>query len=145
MVVDYIENINNYSFMNKNFEKGIKFAQSLFDKPAGKYECDDIFAFVQVGETKNNDEVKFESHIKYMDVQFLVEGSEILGWQNINKLTVVDKYDEDSDIIFYSGEGEDIKISGNMFYIVHEKDAHKPCTHINNQTDYKKVVLKLKI
>lgn len=145
MVIDYIENINTYSFINKNFEKGVKFARSLFDKPVGKYECDDIFAFVQEGSTKNTDETKFESHIKYMDIQFVVEGSEILGWQNINKLTVADEYNEDSDMILYIGNGENIKISENMFYIVHEKDGHKPCTHISNQTNYKKVVLKLKI
>ncbi|MFV0440470.1 MAG: YhcH/YjgK/YiaL family protein [Lachnospirales bacterium] len=145
MVVDYIENIKTYEFIHKNFKKGAEFALTLLDKPIGKYECDDFFAMVQIGETKEYNLCKFETHRKYIDVQFVVSGSEILEWDNVKNLEIDTNYDEKSDCALYKGEGDRLSIKKNMFYIAYPSDAHKPCTHREEQTSYKKIVLKLKI
>ncbi len=145
MIVDYLENINKYSFVNKNFKKGVEFALTLFEEPVGRYEYDEIFAFVQMGDTKPTDIARFESHKKYLDVQIMVQGEEVMAWQNINMLSETVPYDADSDIMFYSGEGQNLNIKKGMFYIVDKTDAHKVCSHIDKQTTYKKVVLKLEI
>lgn len=145
MVVDYIENIKEYICIHDDFKKGIEFVLTLFDKPEGKYECENFFAMVQTGETKDNKECKFEAHKKYIDVQFMLKGNEILEWNDIKKLKTVTNYSEEDDVTLYEGEGPQIAIQNNMFYILYPWDAHKPCTHKIESTEYKKIVLKLSI
>ncbi len=147
MIIDYLDNINKYNFINQKLEKGVKFALGLKDKPVGKYEEEDYFAMVQAGETKIYENSVIETHKKYLDVQILLEGSEVLGYGYSPKLTPITEFDKEKDVIFYSGELNYIKVKENMFYILHETDAHRPCVHLNlnEQTSYKKIVLKLPI
>ncbi len=143
MIIDCIENIELYENFHKDLKKGFEFALSLRDKPKGKYECDDIFAFVQEDVTKEYALGKTETHLKYLDVHIMFEGEEILGYENADKLSVETDYDDIAEAIFYKGELKNIKIEKDMFFILHTKDAHRTCVHIDKETTYKKVVLKL--
>ncbi len=143
MVLDYINNKEFYSLIRPDFLEAVEFALSLADKPVGKYEKNDYFALVQTGETKNIHELQFESHRKYLDVQIVVDGEEMLEWQTIDKLSSTTNYDSEKDCILYDGSGDVVKINKDMFYIMHTEDGHKPCCHIDKVTNYKKIVLKL--
>ena len=145
MVVDYINNAFNYNTLHPSFKEGLEFALSLKDKEVGRYEKGEMFCMVQEGETSLIETGDFEAHIKYIDVQILLEGQEILEWEDIKNLSVSIAYDEQKDAGFYNGTGETITVKPGMFYVMFPCDGHKPCKHIKEMTKYRKLVLKLKV
>ncbi|MFV0441829.1 MAG: YhcH/YjgK/YiaL family protein [Lachnospirales bacterium] len=145
MIVDSLKNIRNFDSINKDFKNIIDFALTLKDKPDGKYEIGKNFVLVQSGKTKPIKSVPFESHLKYIDVQILLEGQEYQEWIDVDKLDLLEKYDAVKDVAFYVGEGSKIKIDSGMFSIFFPWDAHKACVHVDGESDFKKLVVKLKL
>lgn len=144
MVVDYIENWEQYSRLNQDMKEGFAFLQELTDKPAGRYERGSMYAMVQEGMTAPVEEARLETHQKYIDVQYMVSGEEVLEWKNIKEAVCETPYDAERDIAFYQGDGDRITVKPGMFYIMYPQDGHKPCIHIQRPTGYKKIVLKIR-
>ena len=74
------------------------------DLPNGEYEVEgrDIFARVNTYETEPREVKKPESHIKYIDVQFLVSGKESIGFCPLTEEhKVVENYADKQDLLFY--------------------------------------------
>ncbi|MDF2615551.1 MAG: hypothetical protein K0Q47_206 [Sedimentibacter sp.] len=145
MIIDYIQNSETYSSFNKKLEEGFVFIKTIRNMPAGRYEHGEMYAIVQEGVTNPIEAGNFESHKNHIDVQYMVEGKEILEWNNTINLDEIISYDERKDAVFYSGMGNKISIEEDMFYILFSHDGHKCCVHSDKQTNYRKVVLKLKI
>jgi YhcH/YjgK/YiaL family protein len=145
MIIDYIQNFGTYISINKQLEDGFVFIETIKDMPVGRYERGNMYALVQEGGTNPIEAGIFESHRKYIDIQYLVEGKEILEWNNTINLDEIISYDESKDAAFYSGSGKKVNLDKDMFYILFSHDGHKCCVHYDKQTTYRKVVLKLKI
>lgn len=145
MILDYIQNIGTYINFNRCLADGFSFIEKIKNMPVGRYEQGDMYAFVQEGLTNPGEFGNFESHREYCDFQCMVEGEEILEWNDTTKLDEIISYDENKDTAFYSGSGNKVLIERDMFYILFPHDAHKCCMHVDKQTRYRKVVLKLKI
>lgn len=145
MIVDYIQYYMKYADIVPGFIEGFQFALSLKDKSAGRYELnEDIYAMVQEGVTEELNEGAYESHKKYIDVQIMVEGEEVMKWQEVNHLKESIPYNEEKDAEFRIGDGDSIHVKKDMFYLVFPQDAHKPCRHEEIPTIYKKIVLKIR-
>lgn len=145
MVVDYVTHYEKYAKVVPNFLEGMQFALSLKDKAAGRYEQGDIYAMVQEGVTEAISDGDFERHEKYIDVQIMVDGEEIMEWEDMSKLEECIPYIEEKDAGFCKGKGQKFHIKKGMFYLVFPHDAHKPCRHAEVPTIYKKIILKIKI
>ncbi|MDD3339413.1 MAG: YhcH/YjgK/YiaL family protein [Lachnospiraceae bacterium] len=145
MIVDYEQNYGLYRNVLPSLEEGVAFLKTLRDKPPGRYEHGDMFAMVQQGTTKSAESQKLEAHKRYVDVQYMVEGEEVVQWANTKYLEVAIPYNEQKDILFYHGQGDAICVKPGMFYLVFPEDGHKPCTHVKTPTCYRKIVLKLKL
>ncbi len=145
MIIDYYENHQLYEDTLELLKEGFSFIKEIENEPAGRYERGSMFAMVQTGTTCPVQEARLEAHKKYIDVQYMVSGQEIMEWENITKLQIEIPYDEEKDILFYKGSGSSIAIKEGMFYLVFPQDAHKPCGHIKEPTNYKKIVLKIKV
>lgn len=145
MVLDLIENYRNYAGLHPLWEKSVQFALSLKHASVGRYEQGEIFVLVQEGETRSLEESIYETHEKYWDIQIMMEGEEIVMWQEATRLEESSPYSKDKDIAFQNGKGIPIHIQKGMFYLVMPSDAHMPCCHMEKQSKYKKLVLKLPI
>lgn len=147
MILDKLEHSDYYQRSVPEIWEAVKFAkraQSEQLKP-GKYPVGNAFAFVQEGMTHTFEEGKFETHNKYLDVQILLEGSEMWEFADKEDLHTVVPYDPASDIEFLEGKGTKIAMKPGMFYVVYPSDGHKPCCHETEPTAYRKVVVKVKI
>jgi len=60
------------------------------------------FALEQVYKTKLRTEGFFESHRKYIDVQVVVEGEELMELADISRLVVAEPYNPERDFIKYA-------------------------------------------
>jgi YhcH/YjgK/YiaL family protein len=105
------------------------------------------FALEQTYFSKDREKCFFESHRKYIDVQFILEGEEIIEVDNIKNLNVNFEYDENMDLIKYddSNFSSSIKLKKGDIAIFFPDDAHMPCIKINNSVKVIKTVVKVAV
>jgi len=114
----------------------------------GKTELDGEHFFASVAEyfPKQKEEVRYESHEKYIDIQYVIKGKELMGITTRNKVTVDEAYNEEKDITFYTFDGGDYRLATpSNFLIFFPDDMHRPSISAGDSVLVKKVVIKVKI
>lgn len=147
MIYDEIDFISNYKFLNKNFDVATRFIKEtkLALLPAGKHviESENVFALVSEYETKPTDEVDWEAHKKYIDIQIVLVGEEKIGFTRLNTLQITKEYDPEKDIMFLKGTGEYFTLKKGLFAVFFPHDAHRPGLNTTMQMHVKKLVIKI--
>ena len=149
MIIDKLSNSNIYSSLGERISKAFAYLkQTDFSKTElGKHEIDgdNIFALVNEYNTKDESEGKLEAHKKYIDVQFVAKGSELMGYAPFENQKVINEYNEQNDITFFDGERSYTKVDEGMFAIFFPTDLHMPGIKVNNSEYVKKIVIKVKV
>ncbi len=144
MIIDKRKNLLFYKELIPKIDNALKKLESLTDDSEGQYEFDGGFLLIVTGTTKYIKEGYFETHKKYIDVQIILEGSEKIAWSEISDLKNLVPYNSKTDCEFFEGSNEHyIKISKDMFYVVFPHDGHKPTVHVNNESSFRKCIIKL--
>ena len=81
MIIDRIENYENYMRLHPLMEEGVRYALSLRESLPGRYDQGEYFVLLQEGETQPIEEGVYEAHKRYWDIQILIEGKELVKWQ----------------------------------------------------------------
>ena len=148
MVIDKIENYRLYSTLTKRLAKGFEFIinTDLTAIESGKYEIDndDIFAIVQEYDTKEEHDCVLEGHHKYIDIQYVIQGVEIMGFTPLTNQVAVEENLE-KDYTFYKGETSMLRVEEGMFTLFFPEDLHRPGVKAGQISKVKKVVVKVKI
>ena len=146
----------------KKFEKAFLYIQKLQDKNSLEYkslnnigldECNKIvldencFVLEQAYITKEKKDCFFESHRKYIDIQYIFSGVEIMEVKNINKLQITKEYDNTLDFAKYAqNENASVLIiNENELAIFYPNDAHMPCIKLNENQKVIKAVFKIAV
>lgn len=133
---DYLSNIQNESFDIKDGEC----IKEMIN--------DEMFVLKQAYITKNREDCFFESHKKYIDIQYMLKGDEIMDVCNIEDLEIIKDYDDKTDFIKYKGKQENISsllIKENELAIFYPQDAHQPCIKTNENKLIYKAVIKIPV
>jgi len=147
MILDNIRNCEMYTAENKGLEKGFEFIKEYLKNPleAGKYEIDGdkVYAVVQEYETKAPG--KFEAHKKYIDIQFIVSGKELIGYENIKALTPDTEYDAEKDFMLFEGKKgtTELILESGMFAVFYPEDGHMPGCMAESPEKVVKIVVKV--
>ena len=114
-----------------------------------KIGSEGVVAKVQRYETKPPEECKAEAHIKFVDVQFVAEGEEALGWCPLSPdLEVSQKYDSDKDVTFYDKLIPEscVVLTKRYFAVLYPVDVHRPCISLEDEpSKVTKVVVKIPV
>lgn len=149
MIIDKLTNSQLYSSLSERIDKAFTYLkQTDFSNiELGKYEIDgdNIFALVNEYNTKDESEGKLEAHKKYIDVQFVAKGRELMGYAPLENQKIINEYNEQNDIIFFEGEKSFIKVEEGMFAIFFPNDLHMPGINVEKSEFVKKIVLKVKV
>lgn len=151
MIKDTIKNTIFYSNLNENFKIAFDFLKNtdLTNLKSGKHFIKDEEIFVNIDSytTKSIDETKFEAHKKYIDIQFMIEGSELIAVSDVNLLKTLTAYDEIKDIEFFKSKKtvQFVELNTNDFVILYPQDAHRPCICNEAPQKIKKAVIKIKL
>lgn len=82
MIYDMLTNVEKYRGISKNLDTAIDFLvkTDLSALPLGRTEIngDNVFANVMEAQAKPVEELNFEIHKKYMDIQIDIEGTEVI-------------------------------------------------------------------
>ncbi|MDD5459461.1 MAG: YhcH/YjgK/YiaL family protein [Phycisphaerae bacterium] len=152
MITDHIKNINLYKNLSPRIGKALEIlaAEDFTKKDTGKYEVDGeiIHYMVQRYTSKPIEEGKFETHKKYIDIQFVAASEEMLGYAPLNCFELETDYDGGKDVAFYKQPEvfTPVALTAGMFCILFPQDGHMPCRQLNGKAcDVVKVVVKVKV
>ncbi len=151
MILDNLKNEELYDKLSDNLKKAFDFM--LSDKPrelpVGKYEIDgdNVYVMIQTYTTRPVSETKWESHKKYIDLQYIVEGSEEIGWMPIDGLSASGEYDAEKDKTNYNETEHWTRLEMNAgdFTVLYPEDGHKACGILEKPSEVKKAVIKIKL
>lgn len=147
MVIDQLENAGLCRELSGGLAKALDYlaANDFSAIEPGRYDIDGdtVFALVQRYETKPRNEGGWEAHRRYIDVQYVADGIETLGFAHIDGLTETQAYSEENDVLLLAGAGDYVTARGGTFIIFYPEDAHRPCLAFENPAPVLKVVVKV--
>ena len=144
MIICPWKDIKKYAPLLPGIEEAFDAVNALTDYEAKTYPLSDGNRFfVAVGTTKAPDVA--EAHRKYLDIQYIVKGKEVVGWADLNDCSIQGEFNEEKDIGKYTGNFEYININEGICYVAFPEDAHMPGRHLEVPNDFVKVVVKLKV
>lgn len=152
MILGYIKNADKEAGLNMPLlQRGLQYLRDTdFSTIAlGKHviDGDALYAIVAeyVPDVKEN--CKAETHSKYIDIQYIVSGEEIMGFGDIAGGTEEPEgYLAERDATFYSAVKDEIaiKVSSGMFAVFFPWDIHRPSCASKPGLTVRKVVVKIK-
>jgi YhcH/YjgK/YiaL family protein len=151
MIFDRIESAHLYTNLNDRFTKAFEILadKTLSSKQDGRYavEGNDLYYIVQHYTTKPMEKDKLEAHRKYIDIQAVLSGEELLAYAPIEGLAVAQPYSEDKDIAFYHAPDKIsmVTLRPGVFCILFPQDGHIPCCQLDGPSGVHKVVVKVGI
>jgi len=149
MILDNIKNLNLYSFSNPGIIKAFDFIiKSDFDNlNDGRYDIagDNVYALVNTYDTKELKDSFWEAHKKYIDVQFVAKGKELMGYLSFNGQKIYKEYDSEKDFMLFDEEPSFIKFTENMFAILFPDDLHMPGIKFVESSQVRKIVIKVRV
>src|SRR3569833_3591924 len=109
----------------------------------GKYAIigDAVFASVTEADTHKPEEVKWESHSEYIDLQYIISGKELIGVADTAGAKIVKPYTP--DVINYEIEVTYYTAGQGEFFLFFPNNAHRPTIKVPGYNRDKKIVIKI--
>lgn len=148
IIVDRLERAEGYYQMHPAFEKAFAFLRQdgLAELPADRYEIDGerLFCMISKGPGRSRAEAKLEAHRKYIDIQYVIAGTDEMGWKPTADCKEIDtEYDVDKDIMFFKDPPDSwTPVFVGSFVIFFPQDAHAPLV---SKGEIHKAVLKIAV
>lgn len=149
MILDKIENAALYTGAHPKFQFVFDFIKNndLFALPLGKHFLEDhsVFAIVMEYDTLAEKECKVESHRKYIDLQYMVSGSELTGITSHEGQVPSTSYNEENDFQFYNLTNlPKLPLKENFFAVYYPDDIHQTTISIDGKSKRnRKIVFKI--
>jgi YhcH/YjgK/YiaL family protein len=139
-------------FKNKErWEKAFDFLKNsdLSKLETKRYDIDgdNLYATLSEYLTKDAETANFEAHRKYIDIQYVISGREIMQMAPLSSLKeIITPYDAAKDIEFLTaGTIADHLASPSNFFIFFPVDAHRPQIKDGAKAQVRKVVIKVRV
>ena len=132
MIIDHLQRCDRYFPLHPGFRSGVEFLRRLDLKqlPAGRHELDGrrLFAMVALDQGRGREKSLLEFHRKYIDIQYLVAGVDLIGWRPTDLCDrIATPYDAEKDIGFFFDRPETwVEVPVGYFAILFPDDAHAP-------------------
>ncbi|MBN8579317.1 MAG: YhcH/YjgK/YiaL family protein [Anaerolineae bacterium] len=147
MIIDRIENATLYYPLHPKFKQAFDYVNSIdvYSIPVGRHEIDNkMYVLVQEYTTKLKEQGKWEAHRRYIDLQYVVQGAEGIGYVNIHDLRQ-DEYVAEKDFLPLFGEGQQIELRSGYFVLLFPEDAHMPSMALDQSQPARKIVVKIAV
>ena len=152
MIVCMLREMSRYRGLSKNLDIAFDWLSQKSWKTlaAGKHpiQGDEVFALVQEYATKDPAVCRFETHKKYIDIQMIVEGEEIIEAMPAEFLKSAEPYV--TDIEYYSApaghNAHPLAMVPECCAVFFPEDAHRPGLRIGGEArQVKKIVVKVSV
>lgn len=112
----------------------------------GRYpvDGDNAYATITLGAPKNLDDSKWESHRKYIDLQYVIMGKVKLGVCPLPLAQVTEPYNEKKDAAHYNADGKYYTATPKNFFLFFPENVHRPDIKLKGFDTLKKLVIKIR-
>jgi YhcH/YjgK/YiaL family protein len=151
MIVDRIENADLYAALSPRFTMAFAALRdpAFINQPDGRYEIDGdrLYCLVQRYTTRLPEKCNLEAHRRYIDIQLMVSGEELILVAPAGGLELRQAYDLESDkALFHPREGMSaVRLPALGFALFFPQDAHMPCMQADGPAEVHKAVVKVRI
>ena len=115
----------------------------------GKYDVsDDFYYIVKELETQPREQCIFESHRKYIDIQWVVDGQMAIETADVSTLKIEKEYDSEKDVALWLKQENLMQtiLSSRSYAVLYPNNAHISAIAVNNQPHKIKLIVgKVKI
>ncbi len=134
----------------KNFERAIDFLRKLdCNAPKlGMYELENgMTCCVRECRTEQECNRAFETHDRYYDIHFILQGEEYVGLAERARLRARKAYDPTEDITFYDcpEHYSRVLLQRGSYLIVGPQEAHRPLVCVDGEKPVIKAVVKVPV
>jgi biofilm protein TabA len=147
--IDKIQFAKQYHLNKKYWDEAFAYLKNTDLKTLtnGRHVIDgeNVYALVTEAPSKDYDKTAFESHRKYIDLQFVITGEENMAKAPLASVTVSKPYNETTDLANYSGDGKIYTVPAGTFILFFPTDAHRPNITPGGNKVVKKVVIKVRV
>ena len=146
MISDVVSNIQQYFGMGERIAAALKYIRdtdfSLL--PDGRQEIDgqELFANIMSYTPARENELP-ESHKKYIDLQYLISGSELVGFAPLGEMLSIAEAHPERDIWLHRGKTEKLSLGSGRFLLLFPGDAHAPGIDDGSGVAVRKCVVKI--
>ena len=132
MILATLDRSHEYLAIHAGLQAGFEFLRraDLGSLDAGRHEIDGdrIFAIVARERGRGREDSPLEFHRRYLDIQYVIEGTDVIGWAPIDACHQLrQSYDADADIgFFHDRPGGWLNVPAGCFAIFLPSDAHAP-------------------
>lgn len=147
MIIDTLENLEQYASVNPRFAKAIEYLKStdLNAQEPGKVELDgkDLVVNFSIAKGKTKEQAQLETHKNFIDIQIPLSCTEVMGYTPACNLPE-GEYNVEKDITKFAMPSEAyIPVHPGMFAIFFPQDGHAPC--ISEEESIRKVIVKVRV
>ena len=146
MIFDTLDNVKNYAGRGRVYEALEYIAKNDFsDEQVGRYEVDgdNIYYMVQEYNSRVGSTLS-EAHKKYIDIQLLLEGTEIIGYAPIAEAGKAVEEKPEKDYCLYECDTQPLTLTKGYFAVFYPQDVHLPGQAVNDiPSQVRKVVVKV--
>lgn len=132
MIIDSIKNASKYYSVHPEFKKAFEALAAITDETPDEkitVDGDNVFINLSTYTNKNVSDCLFESHKRYIDIQFVINGSEIIDVCDQDTLNFTDNRLDTDDIAFF--ESSEVfsraMLTEGLFVVLFPGEAHRPC------------------
>lgn len=125
--------------VKKIFTDGIENGKHVIDG-------DKVYINVMTYDSKEEEKSCFEAHKRYIDIQVVLEGAEIIGFESADKLSASKEYDEGGDYMLYAlnDKYDRIAVESGELVIIFPEEPHAPGIAVDNKpAKVRKAVVKV--
>lgn len=150
MIVDRIDNLKLYIPYNAKLKVVCDYLEKtdIYALEVGKYDiAEGVRVVVNAFTPKEPDAARWETHKKYIDLQYLIEGDETMGYLHIDEMEDAE-YNEEKDISYPVPKADAdmtlIPLKTGHFAFLEPRDAHRPSAKLHS-TASKKLIFKIPV
>ncbi|MGE3309534.1 MAG: YhcH/YjgK/YiaL family protein [Limisphaerales bacterium] len=117
------------------------------DPPPGIHQLqgEDIYVNIHGYDTLPAEQCRYESHRRFVDLQYCIRGGELIDWQLVSTLKPAGPFEESKDVQFYEPGASltQIQMVPGSFAIFFPSDGHRPKRADGIQPSVFKLVIKV--
>jgi len=148
MITDRLTSAHLYKLLGAGIQRAFEYLlqTDLQSLPVGRYELDgkNLYVMSQEYTSKLPEQGKWEAHRRYIDIQYIISGTERIGYSHLSRLVQGD-YNPEKDFLALTGVGDFLTLSAGDFMLLFPEDAHMPGMAVSDPVPVKKVVVKIAI
>ena len=132
MILDTLDSADRYAALHPRFKEALDYLRrdDLRQLPDGRHAIDEdrLWVIIERIHGRGREAARLEAHQRHIDIQFVVDGEEQIGWMPTGDCRQIDQpYDMQRDVGFFGDTPRTwLTMRAGTLAVFYPEDAHAP-------------------